>query len=92
MHGLVVPPFSSQFPCETSSLGNIDAHMFREDVSRLKKEEVKVEIEDGRIVRWIRRLRHGTLWSLAVERFEMWFRLWENVKAYPVKAVMEKGF
>ncbi|KAH7855934.1 hypothetical protein Vadar_030732 [Vaccinium darrowii] len=97
----------SGFPSETSSFAsaNIDwketptAHVFKADVPGLKKEEVKVEVEDDRVLQ-IRGERSreqeekGDTWH-RVERssgkFMRRFRLPENAKVDQVKAAMEDG-
>ncbi|KAL1308088.1 hypothetical protein AAHE18_17G081200 [Arachis hypogaea] len=95
------------FPAEASSFlrANVDwketpaAHVFKADVPGLKKEEVKVEIEDDRVLRisgernreseerndtWHRVERSSG-------RFERSFRLPENAMVDQVKAAMEDG-
>ncbi|PPD95330.1 hypothetical protein GOBAR_DD07666 [Gossypium barbadense] len=57
-----------------------EAHVFKADVPGLKKEEVKVEVEDDRVL------------QISGERnFMRRFRLPENVKMDQVKASMENG-
>ncbi|KAI8564138.1 hypothetical protein RHMOL_Rhmol03G0158700 [Rhododendron molle] len=104
-------PLSDQlrpgFPSETASFAhaNIDwketptAHVFKADVPGLKKEEVKVEVEDDRVLQ-IRGERSkeqeekGDTWH-RVERssgkFMRRFRLPENARVDQVKAAMEDG-
>eukprot|EP00249_Psilotum_nudum_P010400 c22519_g3_i1 orf=298-777(-) len=76
-----------------------DAHIFKADLPGLKKEEIKVEVEDGRVLsisgertkeeseksdRWHRVERlHGS--------FLRKFRLPENVKVEELKAQVENG-
>ncbi|MED6193096.1 hypothetical protein PIB30_015749 [Stylosanthes scabra] len=95
------------FPAESSSFlrASVDwketpaAHVFKADVPGLKKEEVKVEIEDDRVLRisgernreseerndtWHRVERSSG-------RFERSFRLPENAMVDKVKAAMEDG-
>ncbi|KAA8516350.1 hypothetical protein F0562_016643 [Nyssa sinensis] len=76
-----------------------EAHVFKVDLPGLKKEEVKVEVEDGRILqicgerseekedkneKWHRVERVGG-------KFVRRFRLPENAKLDEVKASMENG-
>ncbi|KAG6665848.1 hypothetical protein CIPAW_02G188600 [Carya illinoinensis] len=75
------------------------SHIFKADVPGLKKEEVKVEVEDGRILQISgeRNREHEQktdTWH-RVERssgkFARRFRLPENANANEVKAAMEDG-
>ncbi|EEF28796.1 18.1 kDa class I heat shock protein [Ricinus communis] len=92
---------------ETSALANAridwketpEAHIFKADVPGLKKEEVKVEIEEGRILqisgeRSKEQEEKNDRWH-RVERssgkFLRRFRLPENAKMEEVKASMENG-
>ncbi|KAK8582429.1 hypothetical protein V6N13_069207 [Hibiscus sabdariffa] len=76
-----------------------EAHVFKADLPGLKKEEVKVEIEDDRILqisgeRNVEKEDKNDTWH-RVERssgkFTRRFRLPENVKMDQVKASMENG-
>ncbi len=97
----------SSFPSETASFAhaNIDwketpeAHVFKADVPGLKKEEVKVELEEDRILqisgeRSQEKEDKGETWH-RVERssgkFLRRFKLPENAKVDQVKAAMENG-
>ncbi|XP_022755842.1 17.3 kDa class I heat shock protein-like [Durio zibethinus] len=103
-------PFTSSLTTntsETSAFANtrIDwketpkAHVFKADLPGLKKEEVKVEIEDDRVLqirgeRKIEKEDKNDTWH-RVERssgkFSRRFRLPENVRMDQVKASMENG-
>ncbi|XP_059662404.1 17.5 kDa class I heat shock protein-like [Cornus florida] len=76
-----------------------EAHVFKADLPGLKKEEVKVEVEDGRVLQISgeRKVEHeekNDKWH-RVERstgnFIRRFRLPENVKMDQIKATMENG-
>ncbi|KAL8093549.1 17.6 kDa class I heat shock protein-like [Apium graveolens] len=98
---------SNHFASGEASFANVtidwketpEAHVFKADVPGLKKEEVKVEVEDDRVLQ-IRGERNreqeekGDTWH-RVERssgkFMRRFRLPENAKVDLVKAAMENG-
>ncbi|KAL8215213.1 hypothetical protein R6Q57_004662 [Mikania cordata] len=100
-------PFKD-FPInETSTLVNArvdwketpEAHVFKADLPGIKKEEVKVEVEDGRVLqitgeRNVEKEDKNDKWH-RVERssgkFTRRFRLPENAKMDQVKAAMENG-
>ncbi|XP_068656046.1 17.3 kDa class I heat shock protein-like [Aristolochia californica] len=76
-----------------------EAHVFKADLPGLKKEEVKVEVEDGRVLQI-----SGERNREAEEKNDKWhrverssgkflrrFRLPENAKVDQVKAAMENG-
>ncbi|KAJ9160241.1 hypothetical protein P3X46_025662 [Hevea brasiliensis] len=101
------PNFPLSFPAETSSFASarIDwketpaAHIFKADVPGLRKEELKVEVEDGRVLqisgeRSREQEESGDAWH-RIERssgkFSRRFRLPENAKVLDVKASMENG-
>ncbi|KAK8596423.1 hypothetical protein V6N13_001049 [Hibiscus sabdariffa] len=76
-----------------------NAHVFKADLPGLKKEEVKVEIEDERVLqisgeRHVEKEEKKDTWH-RVERssgkFSRRFRLPEDVKMEDVKASMENG-
>lgn len=92
---------------ETSALANTridwketpEAHVFKADLPGLKKEEVKVEVEDGRVLqisgeRSREQEEKNDKWH-RVERssgkFMRRFRLPENAKMDQIRASMENG-
>ncbi|XVE59347.1 hypothetical protein DITRI_Ditri05aG0039000 [Diplodiscus trichospermus] len=91
---LIPSLFGNQRSSETR-----EAHVFKADLPGLKKEEVKVEIEDDRVLqisgkRKMEKEDKNDTWH-KVERssgkFLRRFRLPENVKMDQVKASMENG-
>ncbi|XP_027348662.1 18.5 kDa class I heat shock protein-like [Abrus precatorius] len=99
--------FSSGFSRENSAFLSTrvdwketsEAHVFKADMPGLKKEEVKVEIEDDRVLqirgeRNVEKEDKNDTWH-RVERssgsFLRRFRLPENAKVDQVKAAMENG-
>ncbi|MCL7037726.1 hypothetical protein MKW94_025200 [Papaver nudicaule] len=97
----------SEISKETSQLANtridwketLEAHIFRADLPGIKKEEVKVEVEEGRVLqisgeRSREKEEKNDKWH-RVERssgkFLRRFRLPENAKIDEVKASMENG-
>lgn len=99
---------SGQFVRETSAVANTqidwketpEAHIFKADLPGLKKEEVKIELEEGQRVLQISGERSkeeehkNDKWH-RIERsrgkFLRRFRLPENVKLEEIKASMENG-
>ena len=96
-----------QFARETSALVNTrvdwketpEAHVFKADLPGLNKEEVKVEVEDDRVLqisgeRKVEKEEKKDTWH-RVERssgkFLRRFRLPENAKMDEIKASMENG-
>ncbi|KAL8525704.1 hypothetical protein ACS0TY_015079 [Phlomoides rotata] len=103
-------PFSSNFPSsaqETTAVANAridwketpEAHLFKVDLPGLKKEEVKVEVEDGSVLQI-----SGERRKEQEEKNDKWhrverssgkvlrrFRLPENAKLDEVRAAMENG-
>jgi HSP20 family protein len=101
------PSSSLSFPVDTLALAtaNIDwketpeAHVFKADLPGIKKEEVKVEVEEGNILQISgqrnRENEEKTDTWHRVERssgkFLRRFRLPENAKMDQIKAAMENG-
>ncbi|KAI3682474.1 hypothetical protein L1987_82476 [Smallanthus sonchifolius] len=100
-------PYSSNVSNETSALVNTrvdwketpEAHVFKADLPGIKKEEVKVEVEDGRVLqitgeRNVEKEDKNDTWHRVERRsgkFTRRFRLPENAKMDEVKAAMENG-
>ncbi|KAL5983458.1 hypothetical protein ACLOJK_017544 [Asimina triloba] len=100
-------PSHSAFARETSQFVNTqidwretpEAHIFKADLPGLKKEEVKVEVEDGRVLqisgeRSREKEEKSDAWHRAERssgKFLRRFRLPENAKVEGVKAAMENG-
>ncbi|XP_042487053.1 18.1 kDa class I heat shock protein-like [Macadamia integrifolia] len=97
----------SQFSNETSAIANAridwketpETHIFKADLPGLKKEEVKVEVEEGRVLkisgeRNIEKEEKNDQWhrmERSSGKFLRRFRLPEDVKMDQVKAAMENG-
>ncbi|KAE7996692.1 hypothetical protein FH972_001393 [Carpinus fangiana] len=100
-------PLRSEFAAETAAFANTridwketpEAHVFKADLPGLKKEEVKVEIEEGRVLQI-----SGERRKEEEEKKETWhrverssgkflrrFRLPENARVDQVNASMEDG-
>ncbi|KAL8213880.1 hypothetical protein R6Q57_003329 [Mikania cordata] len=100
-------PLSSDLSEETSALVNArvdwketpEAHVFKADLPGIKKEELKVEIEDGNVLqifgeRNVEKEDKNEKWHRVERssgRFTRRFRLPENAKMEEVKAAMENG-
>ena len=92
---------------ETAALANIrmdwkenpEAHVIKADLPGLRKEEVKVEVEDGRVLqisgeRSREQEESGDKWHRVERssgRFMRRFRLPENAKMEEIQAKMENG-
>ncbi|KAI9194577.1 hypothetical protein LWI28_007268 [Acer negundo] len=102
------PSVSSQFPQETFSgfvntrvdwKETAEAHVLKADLPGMKKEEVKVEVEDDRVIlisgeRNVDKEDNNDTWHRVERccgRFSRRFRLPENVKMDQIKASLENG-
>ncbi|KAK0605219.1 hypothetical protein LWI29_024271 [Acer saccharum] len=102
------PSISSQFPQETfSGFVNTrvdwketpEAHVLKADLPGMKKEEVKVEVEDDRVIlisgeRNVDKEDKEDKWHRVERsrgRFSRRFRMPENVKMDQIKASLENG-
>ena len=99
--------FTGESARETSAFANAridwketpEAHVFKADVPGLKKEEVKVEVEEGRVLqisgeRSKDKEEKSDTWHRVERssgRFLRRFRLPENARVDQVKAAMENG-
>ncbi|THU52589.1 hypothetical protein C4D60_Mb10t05560 [Musa balbisiana] len=109
-HGFPFDTFrslSEWLPSETWAVANTridwketsEAHVFKADLPGVKKEEVKVEVEDGRVLqisgeRSREEEKKNDKWHRVERssgRFLRRFRLPENAKVDEVKASMEDG-
>ncbi|KAH9310408.1 hypothetical protein KI387_025443 [Taxus chinensis] len=104
---ILAGPSSTDFARDTAAVANTqidwketpEAHIFKADLPGLKKEEVKIEVEDGRILQISgersKEEEHKNDKYHRVERsrgrFLRRFRLPENAKVEEVKAAMENG-
>nr|DAD43670.1 TPA_asm: hypothetical protein HUJ06_001900 [Nelumbo nucifera] len=98
---------SPQFKTETAAFANAridwketpEAHVFKADLPGLKKEEVKVELEEGRVLQISGELNReheekNDKWhhvERSSSKFLRRFRLPENAKVDQVKATVENG-
>ncbi|KAK2644951.1 hypothetical protein Ddye_020146 [Dipteronia dyeriana] len=96
---------SNQFPQEASGLVNThvdwkktpEAYVLKADLPGMKKEEVKVEVEDDRVLlisgeRNVVKEDKNDTWhrvERSSDKFSRRFRLSENVKMDQIKALME---
>lgn len=100
-------PFNTEISRETAAVADTrvdwketpEAHVFKVDLPGLKKEEVKVEVEEGKVLqisgeRSAEKEEKNHQWhrvERSCGRFLRRFRLPENAKVEEVKAGMEDG-
>jgi len=103
----VVPAAASSTDRDTAAFANVridwketpEAHVFKADIPGVKKEEVKVEVEDGNVLvisgeRSKEKEDKSDKWHRVERssgRFLRRFRLPENAKTEEVKAGLENG-